>query len=230
MPSVMTDANARRTAWAITAITIIFMAVGGFFVVQGVHEWMLAKASAAWPTVTGTVTHSEVTRHTSTSKGRTRTSYNARIEFDYEIDGVTIRGDRLTYKVTSSSQSGAQETVDRHPVGSTVTVSYDPDDRTRAVLEPGWDWSNAIPVGVGLFAIAFAGFIRWLVLRAMRKAVQRMKDLQAQGIDPDSIPDDAQLAKAQPDATAVEPSPTGSRDSRPVELKPTFHDDLPGSR
>jgi hypothetical protein len=226
----MTEAAARKTAWAITAITVIFMAVGGFFVVQGVREWMKASDSAAWPTVAGTVTHSEVTRHTSTSKGRTRTSYNARIEFDYEIDGVTYRGDRLTFKVTSSSQSGAQETVDRHPVGSTVTVSYDPDDRTRAVLEPGWDWSNAIPVGVGLFAIAFAAFVRWLVVRAVRKAVQRMKDLQALGIDPDSIPNDAELPKAQPDATAVEPSPSGSQGSRPVELKPTFHDDLPGSR
>lgn len=226
----MTEAAARKTAWAITAITVIFMAVGGFFVVQGVHEWMLAKASAAWPTVTGTVTHSEVTRHTSTSKGRTRTSYNARIEFDYEIDGVRHHGNRRTYRVTSASQSGAQEAVDRYPVGSTVIVSYDPNDRTRAVLEPGWDWSNAIPVGVGLFAIAFAAFVRWLVVRAVRKAVQRMKDLQALGIDPDSIPNDAELPKAQPDATAVEPSPSGSQGSRPVELKPTFHDDLPGSR
>jgi hypothetical protein len=59
---------------------------------------------------------------------------------------------------------------------------------------------------------------------------KRMKDLQALGIDPDSIPDDAQLAKAQPDATAVGPSPSGSQGSGPVELKPTFHDDLPGSR
>ena len=226
----MTEAAARKTTWAITAITLIFMAVGGFFVVQGVREWILADASAAWPTAPGTVMRSEVARHTSTSKGRTRISYRARIEFDYKLDGVKYRGDRLTFKVTSSSQSGAQETVDRYPVGSTVTVSYDPDDRTRAVLEPGWDWSNAIPIGVGLFAIAFAGFIRWLVVRAVRKAVQRMKDLQAQGIDPDSIPDDAQLAKAQPDATAVEPSSTGSRGSQPVELKPTFHDDLPGSR
>jgi hypothetical protein len=226
----MTEAAARKTAWAITAITVIFMAVGGFFVVQGVREWMKASDSAAWPTVAGTVTHSEVTRHTSTSKGRTRTSYNARIEFDYEIDGVRHHGTRRTYRVTSSSQSGAQEAVDRHPIGSPVTVSFDPDDHTRAVLEPGWAWSNAIPVGVGLFAIAFAAFVRWLVVRAVRKAVQRMKDLQALGIDPDSIPNDAELPKAQPDATAVEPSPSGSQGSRPVELKPTFHDDLPGSR
>lgn len=228
MPSVMTDANARRTAWAITAITIIFMAVGGFFVVQGAREWLLAGASAGWPTVQGTVTHSEVTRHTSTSKGRTRTSYNARIEFDYEIDGVRHHGNRRTYRVTSSSQSGAQEAVDRYPVGSTVTVSYDPDDRTRAVLEPGWDWSNPIPIGVGLFAIAFAGFIRWLVVRAVRKAVQRMKDLQALGIDPASIPDDDGATPAP--AAAVESASTANPGPRPTELKPTFHDDLPGSR
>lgn len=228
MPSVMTDANARRTAWAITAITIIFMAVGGFFVVQGAREWLLAGASAGWPTVQGTVTHSEVTRHTSTSKGRTRTSYNARIEFDYEIDGVRHHGNRRTYRVTSSSQSGAQEAVDRYPVGSTVRVSYDPDDRTRAVLEPGWDWSNPIPIGVGLFAIAFAGFIRWLVVRAVRKAVQRMKDLQALGIDPASIPDDDGATPAP--AAAVESASMANPGPRHTELKPTFHDDLPGSR
>jgi hypothetical protein len=57
-----------------------------------------------------------------------------------------------------------------------------------------------------------------------------MKDLQAQGIDPHSIPEDARIPKAQPDTTTVEPSPSGSQGSRPVELKPTFHDDLPGSR
>ncbi len=238
VPSVLTDKQVRRLKLVFTAFAAIFVLVGGFFVVQGTLEWIRAADSTSWPTVTGTVTHSEVTTHRSTSKGRPRTSYGARIEFDYTVEGATHHGTRRTYRVVASSESAAKEAVAAYPVGRMVVVSVDPSDPERAVLEPGWDWSNAIPIAVGLFAIAFVSLVHWLVVRQLRKAVQRAKDLQALGIDPmaiEALADDATAgAASEPTAPARSTGPTdstaGAKPSGPAELKPTFHDDLPGAR
>jgi|GEM_PF-1059328 len=250
-PSIMTERQARWVSRIFTGFQAIFVLLGIFFTVQGVLEWDRAAKSASWPTVAGTVTRSEVTSHRSTHKGRTSTSYHAHIEFDYEVDGRALHGNQRTYKVMASSQSAANEAVAAYPVGRSVNVSYDPQDPERAVLEPGWDWSNAIPIAVGLFAIAFVSFVRWLVERQLRKAVQRMRDLQALSIDPKAIEALADQMTAGNAASTAEPAATqtssGSADaaapakssapvetpaksSGPAELKPTFHDDLPGAR
>jgi len=240
-PTILTETQIRRINLVFTAFAAIFVLVGGFIVVQGTFEWIRAADSTSWPTVPGIVTHSEVTTHRSTSKGRPRTSYGERIEFDYTVEGTTHHGTRRTYRVVASSESAAKEAVAAYPVGRSVTVSYDPQDPERAVLEPGWDWSNAIPIAVGLFAIAFVSFVHWLVVRQLRKAVQRAKDLQALGIDPmaiEALADDttagALASKAEPTAPAsaaglAEPT-APAKPSGPAELKPTFHDDLPGAR
>ena len=240
-PAVMTERQARWVVWIFTGFQSIFVLLGIFFTAQGVLEWDRAARSASWPTVPGTVTRSEVTSHRSTHKGRTSTSYHAHIEFDYLVDGTSHHGSRRTYKVMASSKSAANEAVAAYPVGRSVTVSYDPQDPERAVLEPGWDWSNAIPIAVGLFAIAFVSFLRWLVVRQVSKAVQRMKDLQALGIDPktiEALADEttagAAASTAEPTATPTSSGPADSaapaKSSGPAELKPTFHDDLPGAR
>lgn len=236
-PAVMTERQARWVVWIFTGFQAIFVLLGIFFTAQGVLEWDRAAKSASWPTVDGTVTRSEVTSHRSRNKGRTTTSYHAHIEFDYAVDGKALHGNRRTYKVMASSQSAANEAVAAYPVGRSVTVSYDPQDPERAVLEPGWDWSNAIPIAVGLFAIAFVSLVRWLVVRQVHKAVQRMKDLQALGIDPMAIEAlDGETTQGAAASTAA-PTSSGSveptaqaKPSGPTELKPTFHDDLPGAR
>ncbi len=233
----MTERQARWVTRIFTVFWAIFVLLGIFFAVQGTLEWIRAADSTSWPTVAGTVTRSEVTSHRSTHKGRTSTSYHAHIEFDYAVDGKALHGNRRTYKVMASSQSAANEAVAAYPVGRSVTVSYDPQDPERAVLEPGWDWSNAIPIAVGLFAIAFVSFVHWLVVRQFRKAVQRAKELQALGIDPGAI--EALDGETTPGAAASTAAPTSSgsaestapaKPSGPAELKPTFHDDLPGAR
>lgn len=240
-PAVLTETQVRRLNLVFTAFAAIFVLVGGFFAVQGTLEWIRAADSTSWPTVDGTVTRSEVTSHRSTSKGRTRTSYGARIEFDYTVEGTTHHGTRRTYRVVASSESAAKEAVAAYPVGRTVVVSVDPSDPGRAVLEPGWDWSNAIPIGVGLFAIAFVSFVHWLVVRQLRKAVQRAKDLQALGIDPMAIEALADDTTAGALASTSEPTAPASsaglaeplapaKPAGPPELKPTFHDELPGAR
>lgn len=233
----MTERQARWVTRIFTVFWAIFVLLGIFFAVQGTLEWIRAADSTSWPTVDGTVTRSEVTSHRSSHKGRTSTSYHAQIEFDYTVDGQKLHGTRRTYKVVASSQSAANEAVAAYPVGRSVTVSYDPQDPERAVLEPGWDWSNAIPIAVGLFAMVFVSFVHWLVVRQFRKAVQRAKDLQALGIDPMAIEAlDGETTQGAAASTAA-PTSSGSveptapaKPSGPAELKPTFHDELPGAR
>lgn len=200
-----------------TLVTAIIVGVGGFFVVQGTLYWMAAAASTAWPVVQGTVTHSEVTKHSSTHKGHRRTTWGARIEFDYAVGGATHHGTLRTFKTVAASEASSHAAVAQHPVGATVAVSVDPLDPSRAVLDPGWDWSNAIPVGTGLFAMVFAGFVLVLARRVTRKGEQML----------------ALVASNETAAEKTDETTDGTTDGNavaPQQAIPAFHNDLPSDR
>lgn len=105
-----------------------------FFLVMMSRGVMTQVESAGFPTAPGVVTSAEVE---ATSDGEGGTNYNAAIEFSYEIEGQAYSGDRVRAGMTWSSSSSAAETVARYPVGTPVSVFYDPDDPSRALLEPG---------------------------------------------------------------------------------------------
>lgn len=111
-----------------------------------------AKASEAWPTVPGVVTHSEVASHTSDGKRM----YRPDVRYDYEVDGRRYEGSTVWFggDYSSSSSGGARKVVARYPPGREVAVSYDPEAPYESVLEPGAVFSSYAVLGIGaLFAV-----------------------------------------------------------------------------
>ncbi|MCA9919076.1 MAG: DUF3592 domain-containing protein [Anaerolineales bacterium] len=92
------------------------------------------RASQDWPTTTGTVTTSEL----HTQRSGDGYSYSPRIVYEYVVNDETLVSSRVTVADGSSSRpDGAQETVDRYPVGAEVTVYYDTAVPTQSLLEAG---------------------------------------------------------------------------------------------
>ena len=58
--------------------------------------------------------------------------------------------DNVSFGQYSGNRSHAEEIVAKYPVGSRVTVYYDPEDVATAVLEPGVTWSSYLLIGMGV--------------------------------------------------------------------------------
>lgn len=141
-------------------VFVAFMGSGGrlmFLAFDGMRE---AGESAAWPRAEGKIIRSEMkasTRNDHSGRQSERsnsTFYEASIEYEFEANGMTYRGSRIAaVKDMNAKQSRAQVTLDKYPVDRRVMVSYQPDDPSVCVLEPG-SWGGAlVQLGLGVFFV-----------------------------------------------------------------------------
>jgi hypothetical protein len=98
------------------------------------HSLYRQYESRNYPSVTGTITRSEVVSHHSSKDG---TSYNAVIEYQFEAGGRKLVGNKIRLGTTASSHANAVAAVNARPVGSTVPVFYNPTNPQESLLSPG---------------------------------------------------------------------------------------------
>jgi hypothetical protein len=70
--------------------------------------------------------------------GGEHTTVSPHVEYDYEVGGVRYRGDRIRAGDRYASRSGsklAYAAIDRYPVGSDVTVYYNPGNPSESAVE-----------------------------------------------------------------------------------------------
>lgn len=116
---------------------------------RAVRDLKESRDAMAWPTVAGQVTRSEMKVNTLDVRRRrsgtgplrssSEESYEAEIEYEFEIAGVIHKGNRRTAIPGGhrADKPYVQKTLDKYPVGQAVTVSYNPSDPRQSVLEPG---------------------------------------------------------------------------------------------
>jgi Protein of unknown function (DUF3592) len=123
------------------------------------HQCFKQFESGKFPSVTGTITHSELQTHTARSGN---IYYDVIINYVYKVDGKTFTGDRLTF--SENGPPVPQPTiVSSHPVGSSVQVYYNPNNPDESLLYPGavtddWAW---VP-GLTPFNVVVIGFCTWI--------------------------------------------------------------------
>ena len=125
----------------------------------------LANDSATWPTADGVVVTAEVVERSS----RGGDEFEPRIAYAYVVTGRpytghVVRSGGFEY----GNRARAEAKLAEYPVGSAVTVRYDPGDPGRAVLEPGGggDWWLFTGAGIasavtGAFLLAAIARDRW---------------------------------------------------------------------
>jgi hypothetical protein len=133
----------------IAALTMV--AIGAVLTVRCVLDVLSAVLSHRWPRTTGTIIASEVERSRDVEGG---VSYRAHVTYRYVVDGRELEASRIRFgdRLEVSWSAPAAGTVGRYPVGTAVSVRYNPHDPKDAVLEPG---INGLLLGSAVVAVPF---------------------------------------------------------------------------
>lgn len=133
------------------------LGVGSLVLGAGISLWGLpqmraALATKSWPATPGKVISSTIEAHGSDEDA---TYYN-RISYSYEVDGVAYTSNRIRTgpEAPAWSQASAMIIAGKYAEGMPVKVSYDPNDPSFAILEPGISGESIIGLVVGLFLLA----------------------------------------------------------------------------
>ena len=101
-----------------------------------------------------------------------RYEHRPAVRYTYTAGGATYTADRVRFGENTAergegARARAQAEADRYPEGQDVSVFYDPDDPSRAVLEPGRQSTPWILI-VGLLASGMGVALLWSGLRVRR--------------------------------------------------------------
>jgi hypothetical protein len=142
-----------------TTAATIFLLVGLGIGAVMVLNLIRGRRSRHWPIVPGVVLDSQVNSYTDDEGTR---MYGVAITYRYEVDGYEFSGNRRTFGEFNSNNRGrAERIVAQYLPGSDVQVYYDPDDPTKAVLEPGTNSTSILFLLLPLIFIGLglAGFL-----------------------------------------------------------------------
>lgn len=141
----------------VVALVVFGLVFGGF----GYVKLKVSRESAAWPTVEGRVSQARL--DTTRSDGTTK--YAPRLSYTYAVGGVRYTGHDVSAVTSYTSRARADEVLRRYPSGATVSVHYDPEKPSAAVLEPGGSGSAFFIMVAGVACFLLAGAVVVSVLR-----------------------------------------------------------------
>jgi hypothetical protein len=152
----------------------LFAVIGVALFAVGLKDVWRAARSRRWPTAPGKVISAEEVQHErklpEEAGGGTRIHYDALVNYEYTVGKVLIGSTVLRMGLTeTSSEARAQKILARYAPGQALQVSYNPQDPTESVLEPGASPVNFVRAGMGLIflVIAFSAQLiaRWFAAR-----------------------------------------------------------------
>lgn len=143
-------------------------------IVFGIYYLYIGNETLSWSSVQGSVVKTDVNtdysrQKTSGATFNTYVYYSVSVTYRYEVDGQRYsssrysfgEGDAASWRFRERSDAEA-EAASRFPAGAVVTVHYDPENPTEAVLKPGWNWGTLTPLLIGLF-LAGSGWLFYAV-------------------------------------------------------------------
>lgn len=132
-----------------TVIFGILFTLGGIAGIgYGTMTVLHASRMENWPVAEAIIISSKVRVQTPDSGGSS--TYIADIRYRYEVAGTVYTADRVTsanYGTSDSSRAHGQ--VRKYSSGRKVTVHYNPEDASYAVLDTQWDKIYLIPFAAG---------------------------------------------------------------------------------
>ena len=117
---------------------LALLVLGIYLVVFSFRSKRKAEESQNWAGTPGTVTLAEVKRSVNRDEdGNESYDYFPKVEYSYQVGGETLTGKRLAFGgiLAQKNPASVQKTLEHYPVGGQVTVFYDPNKPSDAVLE-----------------------------------------------------------------------------------------------
>jgi hypothetical protein len=143
-------------------IPMIFMIIGLVLLFIYFRNLVKVRASQAWPTIQGIVIQSWVRKSSSTDDdGSVSYSYYPEVHYQYQVMGTEYQGNQIAFgPKVGGNRSRAEKKIAKYPVGSSLTVYYQPDNPDIAVLERSL--SNLLLVmGIIFFLAGIFIYVRW---------------------------------------------------------------------
>jgi hypothetical protein len=109
-------------------LALIFLIVFPFALYKAWKNVQMAKGSVSWPTTTGKITASEITK--------VMFRRQPRIAYSYSVDGAPFTSQRVSF-AGGYRPKEVDPILARYPVGGEVTVAHDPQNPREATLETG---------------------------------------------------------------------------------------------
>ncbi|MDE1861151.1 MAG: DUF3592 domain-containing protein [Candidatus Micrarchaeota archaeon] len=140
-------------------ISIGFLCFGLFLAYSGIQTEILSIQSSSWATSQGVITHSSVIVEQPSGSSCARgcpPRYSPLITYSYNVNGKVLDGTNVTFFNNYDNVFGfnyAYQIVSEYPVGSNVTVHYNPSNPSEVVLQAGFSFIGLfIPIiGIVLF-------------------------------------------------------------------------------
>ena len=141
----------------------IFLSLGALGTWSLLTTLQQSRRSRSWPTVTGKITHSELTQEISQERdsddGRVRetTMYGVKVAYSYSVGGQAFQGGRIYWSdgIKTNVEGPARKILAAYPLGKSVVVYHQPDKPDLALLEP---FTTKGVTMIGVFAAAFFAF------------------------------------------------------------------------
>ena len=131
----------------------IFAAVFFLIGLRGLYE---SYSNSRWPTTRGQVVNSGV----SVLPDSAEPSFRFMLTYCYEVGAKKYRSDRYALiPVESSYRAIIEQLVDRHPVGSEITVHYSPLFPSSSLIQQGrspWPW---LFFAIGMIGLGFGSYL-----------------------------------------------------------------------
>lgn len=109
-------------------LSLIFLVAFPFLIWKAWQTHQTAKASASWPTTSGTVRTVERFKRLFRSLPR--------VVYTYSVDGKDYTSERISF-ASGYRAKEVDAVLSRYSAGQTVPVHYQPERPSEAVLEPG---------------------------------------------------------------------------------------------
>lgn len=112
---------------ATVALPVVFVMVAIAWIVVGASSGVRGLMTHRWPTATGQITEQRLATRFDDASGPT-------IRYTFEVNGQTYVGDGIQFGAWGNKRT---RVLREHPVGTDVTVRYNPSDPSQAVLIAG---------------------------------------------------------------------------------------------
>jgi hypothetical protein len=99
-------------------------------------------------------------------------TYSPQVEYEFETGGKTYHSSKIRYLLhTFYNADAATEVEAPYPTGRTVEVSFDPQDPSKSVLEPGVPQGMWSQVLIPLFFFSLCGYIFYEITHPHRRVL-----------------------------------------------------------
>ncbi|HJP18419.1 MAG TPA: DUF3592 domain-containing protein [Nitrospinota bacterium] len=147
-----------------TTVAIVFILIGLGLILIGIRLIVKAFAIWNWDKVEGKIITSKIEVLKNPDFMDT---YRAMVTYEYTVNDTSFTGSRINYAIDNiGSLKTAEKTLVPYPKDKSVTVAFNPNDPTEAVLDQKIIAEVFFPLFLGILISAVTLYVLWLVLQA----------------------------------------------------------------